>query len=174
MLTMNVLTDLTHECRRHKDLADKAMAQLGDAEFFRRPGELVNPVALIVKHLAGNLTSRWTDFLTSDGEKPCRDRDGEFRLTEQDTRDRLLAAWEAGWKTLFDAITGLKESDLGKTVLIRGEPHTAHQALLRGLTHAAYHVGQITYLTRLLRPESTWLTIAPGQSRGHQASYRQL
>jgi hypothetical protein len=135
---------------------------------------LVNPIALIVKHLAGNLTSRWTDFLSSDGEKPTRDRDGEFRLTEQDTRPRLLAAWGAGWKVLFDTIAGLKESDLGKTVLIRGEAHTAYQALLRALTHAAYHVGQITYLTRLLRPDATWLTIPPGHSRGVQGGYRQL
>lgn len=169
---MNVLTDLTNEFRRHKELADKALAQLDDDQFFRRPGELVNPVALIVKHLAGNLTSRWTDFLTSDGEKPTRDRNGEFRLAEQDTRDRLLAAWEAGWKVLFDTLAGLKESDLGKMVPIRGEPHTVYQALLRGLTHAAYHVGQITYLTRLLRPESDWLTIAPGESGQHPASYR--
>ena len=170
---MDVLTDLTHEFRRHKEMADKAMSQLSDDQFFQRPGELVNPVALIVKHVGGNLTSRWTDFLTTDGEKPTRDRDGEFRLTEQDTRARLLAAWEAGWKTLFDTIAGLKESDLGKTVLIRGEPHTAYQALLRAVTHAAYHVGQITYLTRLLRPDATWLTIPPGQSRGVQGGYRQ-
>jgi uncharacterized damage-inducible protein DinB len=170
---MDILSDLTHEFRRHKEMADKAMSQLDDGQFFHRPGELVNSVALIVKHMAGNLTSRWTDFLTTDGEKPTRDRDGEFRLTDQDTRQRLLAAWEAGWKTLFDTIAGLKESDLAKTVLIRGEPQTAYQALLRAATHAAYHVGQIAYLTRLLRPDATWLTIPPGQSRGVPGGYRQ-
>jgi hypothetical protein len=122
--------------------------------------------------VGGNLTSRWTDFLTTDGEKPTRDRDGEFRLTDQDTRAHLLAAWESGWKTLFDTIASLKESDLSKTILIRGEPHTAYQALLRAATHAAYHVGQITYLTRLLRPDAAWLTIPPGQSRGVKGSYR--
>jgi hypothetical protein len=170
----NLLADLTHEFRRHKDLADRAMAQLNDEQFFRRPGEVVNPIALIVKHLAGNFASRWTDFLTSDGEKPSRDRDGEFLLTEQDTRANLLAAWERGWQTLFDTLVGLRAADLDKLVTIRGEPHTVIQALLRGLSHMAYHTGQILYVGRLLRPDSTWLTIAPGASRNHlRGGYRQ-
>jgi uncharacterized damage-inducible protein DinB len=169
----NLLTDLTHEFRRHKDLADRAMAALDDEQFFRRPGEAVNPIALIVKHLAGNLASRWSDFLTSDGDKPSRDRDSEFLLTEQDTRANLLAAWERGWQTLFDTLADLQASDLEKSVTIRGEPHTVVQALLRGVTHAAYHTGQILYVTRLLRPDAAWLTIPPGQSRSHQrGAYR--
>ena len=147
------------------------MVSLSDDEFFRRPAAQVNPVALIVKHLSGNLTSRWTDFLTTDGEKATRDRDGEFVLTEHETRANLLAAWEQGWKTLFDAIDVLQESDLGKSVTIRGEKHRVPQALLRGLSHAAYHTGQITYLARLWRPESPWLTIPPGQSRNVAAAY---
>jgi uncharacterized damage-inducible protein DinB len=169
----NLLTDLTHEFRRHKDLADRALAQLDDPAFFQRPGEQVNPVALIIKHLAGNFLSRWTDFLTSDGEKATRDRDGEFLLTKGDTRTNLLAAWERGWQVLFDTLGSLKESDLDKRVTIRGEPHTVRQALLRGVTHVAYHTGQVLYLARLLRPESTWLTIAPGQSRNQPGTYRQ-
>ncbi len=171
----NLLADLTHEFRRHKALADRAMAQLDDEQFFHRPGEAVNPIALIVKHLAGNLASRWSDFLTTDGDKPSRDRDGEFRLTEQDTRANLLAAWERGWQTLFDTLAGLQASDLEKTVTIRGEAHTVVQALLRGATHAAYHTGQILYVVRLLRPDVVWLTIAPGQSRSHQrGTYRRM
>jgi hypothetical protein len=168
----DLIEDLRHEFRRHKRLADEAIAQLADEEFFRRPAEQVNPVALIVKHLAGNLASRWTDFLTSDGEKPNRDRDGEFLLTEHDTRANLLAAWERGWRALFDAREMLNGTDLDRSVTIRGEAHTVRQALLRGLSHVAYHTGQILYLVRWLRPDSTWLTIAPGQSRDHPGAYR--
>jgi uncharacterized damage-inducible protein DinB len=169
----DLLADLRHDFRRHKDLADRAMAHLDDSEFFRRPAEHVNSVALIVKHLAGNLASRWTDFLTTDGEKASRDRDGEFLLTEQDTRASLLAAWERGWTALFDTFAGLGESDLDKSVTIRGESHRVTQALLRGLSHAAYHAGQILYLVRLWRPDSPWLTVAPGQSRKVRGGYLQ-
>lgn len=169
---IDFLADLRHEFQRHKTMADRALAQLEDREFFLRPGDLVNPVALIVKHLGGNMVSRWTDFLTTDGEKPSRDRDGEFVLTDQDTRANLLLAWERGWQTLFETIAGLTESDLAKSVTIRGESQTAQQALLRGMTHVAYHTGQILYLVRLLRPASPWLSIAPGQSRGFPGNYR--
>src|SRR5262245_27536300 len=168
-----LLADLLHEFRRHKSLADGALAQLTDQEFLQRPAAHVNPVALIVKHLAGNLVSRWTDFLSTDGEKPSRNRDGEFALTDKDTRSNLLAAWERGWTTLFDAVANLREADLDRQVTIRGEPHTVRQALLRGATHAAYHTGQILYLVRLLRPDSAWLTVPPGQSRNVPGAYRQ-
>lgn len=166
------LPDLLHEFRRHKNLADRAMVELDDQEFFKRPAAQVNPVALIVKHLAGNLVSRWTDFLTTDGEKPSRDRDGEFLLTDQETRASLLAAWERGWTTLFDTVQSLREADADRVVTIRGEAQTARQALLRAVTHIAYHTGQILYLVRWLRPENTWLTIPPGQSRGQPGTYR--
>src|SRR5262249_36262228 len=112
------------------------------------------------------------DFLTTDGEKPSRDRDGEFLLTEHDTRPNLLAAWERGWAVLFDTLAGLSDSDLEKSVTIRGERQTARQALLRGLSHGAYHTGQVLYLSRLLRRESPWLTVPPGQSRGVPGNYR--
>ncbi|MBO0699167.1 MAG: DUF1572 family protein [Zavarzinella sp.] len=164
----SMIADVAHEFRRYKGLADQAMAELSDEAFFRRPGEVVNPVALIVKHVAGNLTSRWTDFLTTDGDKPTRNRDGEFTLTPADTRTSLLAAWEGGWKALFDALAGLTEADLNKVVTIRGEPHRVQQALLRSVNHTIYHVGQILYLARWLNPGGTWLTIPPGQSRTYQ------
>jgi hypothetical protein len=169
----DLLADLVYEFRRYKDLADRAMAHLDDQDFFRRPADHVNPVAVLVKHLAGNLVSRWTDFLTSDGEKASRDRDGEFLLTEQDTRASLLAAWERGWKALFDTLEGLGESDLDRSVTIRGESHRVPQALLRGLSHAAYHVGQMLYLVRLWRPDSPWLTVPPGQSGKVRGGYFQ-
>jgi hypothetical protein len=164
----DLIADVTHEFRKHKGYADKALAGLSDEAYVRRPGAAVNPVALIVKHLAGNLLSRWTDFLTTDGEKPSRDRDNEFVLTPADTRASLTAAWERGWQALFDALAGLTDADLGKTVPIRGEPHRVQQAILRGLDHAAYHVGQILYLARLLNPGGEWLTIPPGASRTHR------
>jgi len=166
------LQDVLHEFRRHRSLAERAMAQLSDEEFFRQPAAHVNSVAIIVKHLAGNLSSRWTDFLTTDGEKASRDRDGEFQLLAEDTREHLLAAWNRGWDTLLDAVAGLTGADLSKSVTIRGEPHTVCQALLRGLSHIAYHTGQTLYLVRLLRPDSRWLTIAPGQSQGQRGAYR--
>jgi Protein of unknown function (DUF1572) len=167
-----LIADLTHEFHRHKDLADRAMTGLTAAAFFQRPGEAVNPIGLIVKHLAGNLRSRWMDFLTTDGDKPTRDRDSEFVLSPDDTQAKLLAAWDRGWATLFNTVAGLTDTDLGKTTTIRGEPHTAQQALVRGLTHAAYHVGQILYVARLLNPDAPYLTIAPGGSQEHKPRYR--
>jgi len=169
----SLMADLRYDFARHKDLADRAMADLSDEEFFRPPAPHVNPVALIVKHLGGNLASRWSDFLTTDGEKASRDRDGEFLLSAKDTRASLLAAWERGWKVLFDTLDSLGEADLDKSVTIRGEKHRIPQALLRGLAHAAYHTGQILYLVRFWRPESPWLTVPPGQSRKVGGAYLQ-
>lgn len=168
----DLLADVTHEFRLYKSQAERAMASLADAAFFQRPGEAVNPIALVVKHVAGNLTSRWSDFLTSDGDKPARDRDSEFVLGEQDTRASLMERWEAGWQTLLDTLASLGEGDLAKTITIRGEPHTVQQAIVRSLGHTAYHVGQILYIARLLNPTATWLTIAPGASRSFRPAYR--
>ncbi len=166
------LADIRHEFQRHKKLADGALEQLDDESFFRRPSDVVNPLAIIVKHLSGNLLSRWTDFLTTDGDKPTRNRDGEFTIEPADTREQLMVRWQTAWATVFATIDSLQETDLVKTVTIRGEPHTAQQALIRGLTHVAYHVGQITYVSRLWNPEGKWLTIAPGQSASHKPGYR--
>jgi uncharacterized damage-inducible protein DinB len=132
----------------------------------------VNSVALVGKHLTGNLKSRWTDLLTTDGEKPWRNRDNEFAITDADTREQLMAAWEEGWQVVLDTVGSLQPSDLDKSITIRGEQHTVTQALIRGMTHAAYHVGQITYLARLLEPEGEWLTIAPGNSTAQRGEYR--
>ena len=170
-MAVGLLDDVLLELRRHKELADKALAGLDDEAFFHGPAGHVNPIALIVKHLAGNLVSRWTDFLTTDGDKPNRDRDAEFVLTAVDTRGSLMAAWDRGWMAILDTVQGLTPADLTREITIRGEKHTVQQALLRGLDHAAYHVGQILYLARLFAPDSPWLTIAPGQSKRYRPEY---
>jgi uncharacterized damage-inducible protein DinB len=161
------LEDIIFSFRKQKQLAEQAFRQVqADADFFHKPGEHSNSIAIIIKHVAGNLKSRWTDFLTSDGDKPWRDRDGEFVIGADDTRERLLAAWEAAWAVTLQTLAGLREEDLLKSVPIRGEPHTVLQAIDRSLTHTAYHVGQIVYLSRLVQKEGwEWITIPPGQSR---------
>jgi hypothetical protein len=166
------IADIQHDFQRHKKLTDNALAELSDEAFFRKPGEVVNPVALIVKHVGGNLLSRWTDFLTTDGEKPARNRDSEFVLAPQETRAAIMQRWEAGWSTLLGTLNSLHDTDLGKSITIRGEAHTVQQATIRSLTHTAYHVGQILYLARLFNPTGVWQTIAPGQSSAHRPAYR--
>lgn len=160
----SLIEDARDEFLKYKTLAEKAMGGLDDQAFFERLGPPCNPIALIVKHMGGNLRSRWTDLLTSDGEKPNRNREGEFAIFETDTRASLMAGWEEGWATLLRALDDLSDADLGREVLIRGEKHTGQQAILRALNHAAYHVGQVMYVARLLRPDSEWATIAPGGS----------
>jgi hypothetical protein len=140
--------DVAREFLRTRALAEKAMAQMSDHAYFAAPDPGTNPVAVIVKHMAGNMRSRWTDFLTTDGEKPDRDRDSEFVLTGEDTRASLTARWEAGWSLLAAALDGLADEDLDRPVAIRGESHTVYQAIHRQLTHYAYHVGQIVLLAR--------------------------
>lgn len=155
---------LVEETRRLKKQAEAALQELSDEVFFRTPSPNANSIALIIKHVAGNLRSRWSHFLTSDGEKPDRNRDGEFELLPEDTRNNLMHRWEIGWKTVFDSLTGIPDDQLDRIVTIRSEPHTVYQAAVRNLAHTAYHVGQIVYLRRMHQPESPWLTIAPGQS----------
>ena len=162
------IDDFTFTFQKHKVLAEKALQQLDDDAFFRKPGEHSNSIAQIVKHIGGNLASRWTDFLITDGEKPWRDRDAEFVIGPDDTREQLLAGWEKGWSALFASLKILEESDWTKTVLIRGEAHTVCQAVHRSLAHTVYHIGQITYLARLLATgDWKWITIPPGQSNQH-------
>lgn len=134
------IEDITFSFRKQKELAEKAFSQIeSEEDFFKKPGEYSNSIALIIKHLAGNLTSRWTDFLTRDGDKPWRDRDAEFIIGSEDTRASLLAAWEAGWTALFQTLGNLSEEDLLKTVTIRGEEHTVLQAIDRSLANRLSH-----------------------------------
>ena len=132
----------------NRRLAEGAIAQLTDEELMRRPADSINSVAVIMRHIAGNLISRWSDFLTTDGEKPDRHRDTEFERGSGETRETILARWEAGWNVLFGAITSLTPADLGKTVTIRNEPHTVVQAINRQLSHYSAHVGQIVLLAK--------------------------
>ena len=145
------LGESLHTLRKYKQLGEGAISQLRDEELFRAIDEESLSVALIVKHLRGNMRSRWRDFLTSDGEKPDRDRDSEFGPAQGETRETVLGWWEVGWTEVFRAIEALRPPDLEKTVTIRGEPHSVLQAITRQLTHYDYHVGQIVYLAKHFR-----------------------
>ena len=136
------------EFRRLKKLGEEAMAQIGSPQFFASPSAGDNSVAIIVKHMGGNLVSRWSDFLTADGEKPGRNRDTEFELGPDDSRESLMSLWEKGWALLFEALEPLTGADLERTVTIRGETLSVIQAINRQLTHYAYHVGQIVYVAK--------------------------
>jgi len=131
----------------YKRLADRAMAQISDEQLFVQLDEEANSIAIVVKHVAGNMQSRWTNFLTSDGEKPSRNRDSEF-ADPPATREALLGLWEDGWARLFSALEPLTDADLGRTVTIRGEAHSVMQAVNRQLAHYPYHVGQIVLLAK--------------------------
>lgn len=158
------LEEARRMARYYKELADRAMAQVPDDEaFFAAGGEEDNSIAVIAKHMAGNLRSRWTGFLTSDGEKPDRDRDREF-VADGDTRASIAAAWEHGWAALVGTLDSLTPDDLGRTVHIRGEPHTVVRAIDRALMHAAYHVGQIVLLAKHAAGGS-WQTLSIARNR---------
>jgi hypothetical protein len=150
--------------RYYKKLGERAMAQTPDAGLFTELDRESNSIAIIVKHLAGNMRSRWTDFLTSDGEKPDRNRDTEFELPPA-TREEVMALWEKGWGIVFAALDPLTDADLARTVTIRGEPHSVMQAIHRQAAHYAYHVGQIVYLARHFAGDK-WqsLTVPRGKS----------
>lgn len=160
------LENVVFEFTRLRELADAAIRQLPDDELFRVPSAEANSVGVIMKHMAGNMLSRWTDFLTTDGEKPDRNRDEEFERSVQDTPARAREAWSRGWDVLFRTLSTLTPEDLDATVRIRGERFTAVQAINRQLTHYAAHVGQIVYVAKLFcGPDWQSLSIPRGQSR---------
>ncbi|MFO0881265.1 MAG: DUF1572 family protein [Gemmataceae bacterium] len=166
------LSAIVNTFEANKRLADRAVEQLPDEKLHVALDPNTNSIAVIMKHVAGNLTSRWTDFLTTDGEKPWRNRDGEFVDTLAD-RAGLLAVWERGWACLLGALRGLKPEDLERTVLIRGEPHSVPLAIERSLGHACYHVGQIVQVARALAGDQwTTLTIPRGGSGQFNAANR--
>lgn len=148
MIKRHYIDDSLFQLRKLKAQADKAMAQIDDAQFFSTLDPDANSIALIVKHVAGNMRSRWTDFLTTDGEKPDRNRDTEFEREAGDTRASLMARWDAGWDLLFTTLISLQPSDIDRTVTIRGEPHTVLQAINRQVSHYSVHVGQIVLLAK--------------------------
>lgn len=152
------------EFAKIKKMAEGAFAQLSPEQFHLKLNLEQNSIAAIVKHMAGNARSRWTDFLASDGEKADRDRESEF-VDDFASHEQMLAAWEAGWKCCFDALAGLSDADLGRIVTIRNEPHTVFQAINRQTQHYAYHVGQIVLLAKHFKGEGwKYLTIPPGGS----------
>ena len=150
--------DSLRSFRNYKKLAERAIGQVSDVEFFASIDQEANSIGVVVKHIAGNLHSRWRDFLTSDGEKPDRDRDREF-VTEGDTRESLMQFWETGWQVLFDNLEPLKEEDFSKTITIRGEPHFVVEAINRQLTHYSYHIGQIVFLAKHFR-SAEWKSLS--------------
>ena len=173
-LAAHYLDEVRRQMRAYKRVADGALAQVTEEEFFRDLDSESNSLAVLVKHMAGNLRSRFSDFLTSDGEKPDRNRDQEFEIAGGATRKEALGAWEAGWKILFDTLTALKPEDLMRTVTIRGEPHTVLQALNRALAHMAQHAGQVVFLAKHFK-STQWktLSVPRGQSDEFNARMRE-
>ena len=145
--TTSYIQDSLAVLRYSKKLAERAIEQVGDDQLFLTLDHEANSIAIVVKHMAGNMRSRWTDFLTSDGEKPDRNRDSEF-VDPPATRAALLAEWEKGWQLVFAALEPLTDADLGRTVTIRGEAHSVMQAINRQIAHYSYHVGQIVLLAK--------------------------
>jgi hypothetical protein len=166
-LTTSYLEDSLVVLRQYKQLAERAMAQANDHHLFTVLDGDENSIALIVKHIAGNMRSRWTDFLTTDGEKPDRHRDSEF-VEPPETRAALLEIWENGWRCVFAALEPLSENDLARTVTIRGEPHSVMQAINRQITHYALHIGQIILLAKHFAG-SEWKTLSIAKKRDQGA-----
>lgn len=159
----NYHSDAVKSFRNYKKMAERAIGQTNDEEFFALIAAEANSIALIVKHIAGNALSRWTDFLASDGEKDFRNRDTEFELID-DTRESLMEFWESGWRALFDNIEPLTTNDFSKTITIRGEPHTLVEAINRQMTHYAYHIGQIVLLAKHFK-SAEWQTLSVPKNR---------
>jgi len=165
-LGTTMIEDTLLTFRRQKELAERALSQVDDQDFFRTIDAESNSIAIIVKHVGGNLKSRWTDFLTTDGEKPERDRDGEFLVADETNRRAIMGIWEAGWAALFNSFSLLRPADLLATVHVRGESLTAVAAMHRSVAHIAQHVGQIVLLAKHYRT-TDWktLSIPRGQSQ---------
>lgn len=159
----NFHADALLSFRNYKKMAERAVEQVSDEEFFALIDAESNSIALIIKHIAGNLHSRWRDFLTTDGEKADRNRDTEFEIIE-DSREGLMNAWNDGWQTLFDSLEPLTLADFSRTISIRGEPHTVVEAINRQLTHYSYHIGQIALLAKHFK-SSEWRTLSVPKNR---------
>jgi hypothetical protein len=157
--TQHYLADAIRTFRDYKTLAERAFGQIDDEDFFKTLDPESNSIAVNIKHMAGNMLSRWTDFLTTDGEKPERERDMEFEMLPGATKAGMIAYWENGWKCVFDAVEPLQPDDLMRTVRIRGQDHTVIEAINRQLAHYAYHVGQIVFLAKHFK-SSAWQSLS--------------
>ncbi|MGB5227011.1 MAG: DUF1572 family protein [Eudoraea sp.] len=164
-LQADYIKSLLFECNRYKSLGDKTFIQLDDSDIYWKHEGSGNSIAVLVKHIAGNMLSRWTNFLTEDGEKKWRNRDSEFEESYK-TKKEMLVAWEKGWNCLFDAIQQINPENFKNKIRIRNEPHTLTQALNRQLAHYSYHIGQIVLLGKTIKGEN-WvsLSISKGQSK---------
>lgn len=164
------LRDIAEQFEKLKALADKAVARVSDDEFFRAIDQASNSLAVILQHVGGNLQSRWQGFLTSDGEKPDRNRDAEFEVGPGATRAQVIEVWENAWRVLLSELRSLQPADLVRDVFIRGERHSVIQAANRSFQHTAYHVGQIVFLAKQIRSGGwTCLSIPLGGSAAHNA-----
>ena len=152
--------------RFQKALGDKTFAQLDDRDFFFKASAESNSIAVIVHHMAGNMLSRWTNFLTEDGEKPWRERDKEFEDMFE-TRQQVMDAWEKGWQCVFDAMESLKPGDLVKTILIRREPMSVVDAVIRQIDHYGYHTGQIVFIGKIIK-DTNWQTLSIPKGRSSE------
>ncbi|HTN47155.1 MAG TPA: DUF1572 family protein [Flavipsychrobacter sp.] len=161
------LKSATRQFEYYKSLGERAMMQLEDTALFYQVNEETNSIAIIVKHLWGNMLSRWTNFLTEDGEKPWRERDGEFEAGIK-TREELLQKWKEGWQCLFDALSSITDEDLEQIVYIRNEGHTILEAINRQIAHYSYHVGQIVFIAKMIK-DNNWQSLSI--PRNHSASY---
>ncbi|MGO9084924.1 MAG: DUF1572 family protein [Candidatus Sulfotelmatobacter sp.] len=170
-VSKHYLDEARRQMRGHRRMGENAMEQLRDEDFFVALDPESNSVAVLVKHLAGNMRSRFTDFLTSDGEKPDRFRDREFELTGGTTRSDVMKWWEEGWACVLAAIDPLLPEDVMRTVTIRGEPHTVLQAINRQIAHYAQHIGQIVFLAKHLR-STEWKTLSI--PRGKSEEYKKV
>lgn len=159
------IQDTVKRLRYYKELGDKTFVQLEEKDFFFQPSAESNSIATIVQHLHGNMRSRFTNFLTEDGEKPWRERDAEFGINIT-TKSAVIAQWEEGWQIVFTAIENLQPQELTNTIYIRTEPLLVYDALLRQLAHYPYHIGQILYIGKMIK-DAHWqsLSIAKGQSQ---------
>ncbi len=166
-LAAHYLEEAARQLRGHKRMGEGAMSQLTEEEMFRTIDPESNSVAIIVKHLAGNMRSRFTDFLTTDGEKPDRHRDTEFILDSNTTREDVMRWWEQGWNTVFRALSSLGPEEVTRTVLIRNEPHTVLQAINRQIAHYAQHIGQIVFLAKHLK-SSEWKTLSVPRGKSEE------
>jgi hypothetical protein len=170
-LSALVLEDIAFTFRKQQELAERALAQIDDADFFRTLDAESNSVAILVKHIGGNLRSRWSDFLSTDGEKPDRDRDAEFIVPGETSRGDVMATWNAGWSTLFDTLSSLQPADLTATVSIRSEQMLAIAAMHRAVSHIGQHVGQIVMLAKHYR-SSGWKTLSIPRGRSAEANLK--
>jgi hypothetical protein len=170
--TTSYVKESIERARYYKRLGERAMEQIPDDRLFTTLDAESNSIAIIVKHVAGNMRSRWTEFLTTDGEKPDRNRDSEFEAPPA-SRDELRVLWESSWKLVFDALTPLTERDLSRTIHIGGAPHSVVQAINRNLMHTVYHVGQIVFLAKHYAwPEWNSLTVPRGKSEAELKASR--